>query len=69
MNICVGSHVWAEDPAIAWIDGKVTKINGQEVEIQARNDKKVKKNKTSCIRICNVRCVVAVVVIMFLGNC
>uniref|UniRef100_A0A162A2K7 Myosin motor domain-containing protein n=1 Tax=Daucus carota subsp. sativus TaxID=79200 RepID=A0A162A2K7_DAUCS len=32
-NIIVGSHVWIEDPEIAWIDGQVTKINGQEVQI------------------------------------
>ena len=41
MNITVDSHVWVEDPEIAWIDGKVTKINGQEAEIQASNGKKV----------------------------
>ena len=32
-NIIVGSHVWIEDPEIAWIDGQATKINGQEVQI------------------------------------
>lgn len=41
VNIIVGSHVWVEDPEIAWIDGQVTKINGKEVEIQASNGKKV----------------------------
>ncbi|PSS01848.1 Myosin-17 like, partial [Actinidia chinensis var. chinensis] len=33
-NIIVGSHVWVEDSStLAWIDGKVTQINGQEVHI------------------------------------
>ncbi|KAM6596241.1 hypothetical protein CsatA_006765 [Cannabis sativa] len=41
VNIIVGSHVWAEDPEIAWIDGQVSKINGNEVEIQASNGKKI----------------------------
>lgn len=41
MNIIVGSHVWCEDPDLAWTDGQVTKINGQEVEIQGSNGKKV----------------------------
>ncbi len=41
MNIIVGSHVWAEDPNLAWIDGQVSKINGQEAEIQTTNGKKV----------------------------
>lgn len=41
MNIIVGSHVWVEDPALAWTDGLVTKINGQEVEIQRSDGKKV----------------------------
>ncbi|XP_030534942.1 myosin-11 [Rhodamnia argentea] len=44
VNIIVGSHVWVEDPELAWIDGQVSKINGQEVEIQATNGKKVVAN-------------------------
>lgn len=41
VNIIVGSHVWVFDPEIAWLDGQVLKINGQEVEIQASNGKRV----------------------------
>ncbi|KAA8543344.1 hypothetical protein F0562_021161 [Nyssa sinensis] len=41
VNIIIGSHVWAEDPAVAWIDGQVSKINGEEVEIQTSDGKKV----------------------------
>lgn len=41
VNIIVGSHVWAEDPEIAWIDGQVTKINGKEVEIQTSQGSQV----------------------------
>ncbi|KAJ0014889.1 hypothetical protein Pint_20440 [Pistacia integerrima] len=44
VNIIVGSHVWAEDPELAWIDGQVSKITGQNVEIQATNGKKVVAN-------------------------
>ncbi|KAK9291567.1 hypothetical protein L1049_019515 [Liquidambar formosana] len=44
VNIIVGSHVWAENPALAWIDGQVSKINGVEVEIQASNGKKIVAN-------------------------
>ncbi|KAL1546121.1 myosin-11-like isoform X1 [Salvia divinorum] len=39
VNIIVGSYVWAEDPAVAWIDGQVTKIKGNEAVIQ-RSDRK-----------------------------
>lgn len=41
MNIIVGSQVWVEDPAAAWIDGLVTKINGAEAEIELSDGKKV----------------------------
>ncbi|KAK9919503.1 hypothetical protein M0R45_028094 [Rubus argutus] len=41
VNIIVGSHVWVEDPELAWSDGQVSKINGQEVEIQGSNGKKI----------------------------
>lgn len=41
MNIIVGSHVWVEDPELAWIDGQVSKINAEEAEIQNTNGKKV----------------------------
>ncbi|KAI3806052.1 hypothetical protein L1987_21943 [Smallanthus sonchifolius] len=40
-NIIVGSEVWVEDPSVAWIDGEVLKINGEEAEIQTTNGKKV----------------------------
>ncbi|XP_042013386.1 myosin-11-like isoform X1 [Salvia splendens] len=41
VNITVGSHVWAEEPNVAWIDGVVSKINGAEVEVDASNGKKI----------------------------
>ncbi|KAL2942705.1 Myosin-11 [Bienertia sinuspersici] len=41
VNITAGSHVWVEDPELAWIDGKVVKLTGQEAEIEASNGKKV----------------------------
>ncbi|KAG5533006.1 hypothetical protein RHGRI_027295 [Rhododendron griersonianum] len=41
VNIIVGSHVWAEDPALAWIDGQVLKINGAEADIQTSNGKTI----------------------------
>ncbi|KAL6861303.1 hypothetical protein ACP4OV_017003 [Aristida adscensionis] len=44
VNIIVGSHVWAEEPEIAWIDGEVVKIKGEEAEIQASNGKKIIQN-------------------------
>lgn len=40
VNIIVGSHVWVEDTDVAWIDGQVEKINGQDVDVQATNGKK-----------------------------
>ncbi|KAI9376993.1 hypothetical protein POPTR_019G013800v4 [Populus trichocarpa] len=40
-NIIVGSHVWVEDHELAWLDGKVSKITGQDAEIEASNGKKV----------------------------
>ncbi|KAJ1400696.1 P-loop containing nucleoside triphosphate hydrolase [Sesbania bispinosa] len=44
VNIIVGSHVWVEDPALAWIGGEVTKINGEEVHVRTGNGKTVVKN-------------------------
>uniref|UniRef100_A0A7N0U1A4 Uncharacterized protein n=1 Tax=Kalanchoe fedtschenkoi TaxID=63787 RepID=A0A7N0U1A4_KALFE len=41
VNIIVGSHVWVEDPAVAWVDGQVTKISGGEVVVQTTNGKAV----------------------------
>ncbi|CAL8166745.1 unnamed protein product [Prunus armeniaca] len=41
VNIIVGSNVWVEDPELAWIDGQVSKINGQEAEIENTNGKKI----------------------------
>lgn len=33
--------MWAEDTDVAWVDGEVVKINGEEAEIQGTNGKKV----------------------------
>ncbi|KAL9273071.1 Myosin-11-like protein, partial [Drosera capensis] len=40
VNIIVGSHVWVADPNLAWIDGQVIMINGQDAEVQISNGKK-----------------------------
>lgn len=41
VNIVVGSHVWIEDRVLAWIDGEVLKIDGDEVHVHTTNGKKV----------------------------
>lgn len=41
VNIVIGSHVWIEDPTLAWIDGEVFRVNGQEVNIHTTNGKTV----------------------------
>ncbi|KMT04856.1 hypothetical protein BVRB_7g170250 [Beta vulgaris subsp. vulgaris] len=41
VNIIIGSHVWVEDPKLAWIDGEVTGISGDEVHVHTTNGKKV----------------------------
>uniref|UniRef100_A0A0D3FMK2 Myosin motor domain-containing protein n=1 Tax=Oryza barthii TaxID=65489 RepID=A0A0D3FMK2_9ORYZ len=46
VNIIVGSHVWVEDPNLAWIDGEVVSIKDNEVHVQTSNGKKVKTNKS-----------------------
>ena len=43
-NVIVGSKVWVEDPESAWIDGEVTKINGQELHVQTTNGKSMSYN-------------------------
>ncbi|GMH04098.1 hypothetical protein Nepgr_005937 [Nepenthes gracilis] len=40
-NIIVGSHVWIEDPELAWIDGEITRINGREIHVQISTEKSV----------------------------
>lgn len=44
VNIIVGSHVWVEDPGLAWIDGEVTRINGQELHVHTTKGKTVVTN-------------------------
>ncbi|KAJ9563359.1 hypothetical protein OSB04_008519 [Centaurea solstitialis] len=41
VNIIVGSHIWAEDPEIAWIDGEVIKIKGNNATIITTNGKTI----------------------------
>ncbi|XXG90609.1 hypothetical protein AAC387_Pa12g2336 [Persea americana] len=44
VNIAVGSVVWVEDPDMAWIDGKVVQVNGEEIKIICTNEKTVVAN-------------------------
>ncbi|TVU34255.1 hypothetical protein EJB05_16086, partial [Eragrostis curvula] len=46
VNIIVGSHVWVEDPTLAWIDGEVVSIKNNEVQVQTSNGKKVTTDKS-----------------------
>ncbi|KAK7332844.1 hypothetical protein VNO80_29600 [Phaseolus coccineus] len=41
VNITAGSLVWVEDPEVSWIDGQVSKIKGNDAEIETTNGKKV----------------------------
>ncbi|XVE84815.1 hypothetical protein DITRI_Ditri17bG0043100 [Diplodiscus trichospermus] len=40
-NIVVGSLVWVEDPEVAWIDGEVKEVNGEEITINCTSEKTV----------------------------
>ncbi|KAL7084275.1 hypothetical protein ACP275_14G214800 [Erythranthe tilingii] len=44
VNIIAGSHVWVEDQDIAWIDGQVINVKGDEVEVQISDEKTVVAN-------------------------
>ncbi|XP_068650138.1 myosin-17-like [Aristolochia californica] len=44
VNIVIGSHVWVEDPVLAWVDGEVVKIDGQDVQVDTINGKLVVAN-------------------------
>ena len=44
VNIIVGSHVWAEDPEVAWIDGEVTEIRGNDATIVTTSEKTVSQH-------------------------
>ncbi|GKV13946.1 hypothetical protein SLEP1_g24902 [Rubroshorea leprosula] len=44
VNIIVGTHVWVEDPVLAWIGGEVFKISGEDVHVQTTDGKTVVTN-------------------------
>ncbi|XP_008438435.1 myosin-6 isoform X1 [Cucumis melo] len=33
VNLVVGSLVWIEDPEVAWLDGEVLEVNGQDIKV------------------------------------
>ncbi|GMI77887.1 MYOSIN XI K, MYOSIN XI-17 [Hibiscus trionum] len=43
-NIIIGSHVWVEDPGLAWIDGELIRINDKELHVKTTNGKTVVTN-------------------------
>ncbi|KAK6145891.1 hypothetical protein DH2020_019760 [Rehmannia glutinosa] len=38
-SIAVGSLVWVEDPEVAWIDGEVVEVNGEEIKVVCTSGK------------------------------
>ncbi|CAN8254295.1 unnamed protein product [Cochlearia groenlandica] len=43
-NILVDSHVWVEDTEVAWIDGVVLNIKGEEAEVKTNDGREVIAN-------------------------
>ncbi|XP_027118946.1 myosin-8-like [Coffea arabica] len=43
-GIAVGSHVWVEDPEVAWIDGIVLEVDGEEITVDCTSGKTVVAN-------------------------
>ncbi|KAJ7955519.1 Myosin [Quillaja saponaria] len=41
VNSVVGTHVWVEDPGVAWIDGEIVEADGEEIEINCTSGKMV----------------------------
>lgn len=41
VRFTVGSHVWVEDPEVAWIDGLVEEVQGDELIINCTSGNKV----------------------------
>ncbi|KAL5702572.1 Myosin-6 [Ranunculus cassubicifolius] len=41
MHVTVGSLVWVEDPEVAWIDGEVLEVNGEDIKIACTSGKTV----------------------------
>ncbi|KAK2993355.1 hypothetical protein RJ640_007622, partial [Escallonia rubra] len=46
-NILSGSHVWVEDPEVAWIDGEVAEVIDKEIRINCTSGKTVVANASN----------------------
>ncbi|RCV27044.1 hypothetical protein SETIT_5G294200v2 [Setaria italica] len=44
LNIVIGSHVWVEDKDLAWVDGEVFRIDGQNAHVRTTKGKTVIAN-------------------------
>ncbi|CAO2197862.1 unnamed protein product [Urochloa humidicola] len=44
LNIVIGSHVWVEDKDLAWVDGEVFRIDGQNAHVRTTKGKTVTAN-------------------------
>ncbi|KAG6505647.1 hypothetical protein ZIOFF_038012 [Zingiber officinale] len=45
LSIAVGSEVWVEDPDVAWIDGEVLDVRGDELIVKCSSGKKVNSDQ------------------------
>ncbi|KAL3517759.1 hypothetical protein ACH5RR_020348 [Cinchona calisaya] len=47
VSFAVGSLVWVEDPDVAWIDGEVVEVNGQDIKVLCTSGKTVVTKSTN----------------------
>lgn len=40
-TVVVGSHVWVDDPEVAWKDGDVTEVRGDVITVRCTSGEKV----------------------------
>lgn len=40
-TVSVGSSVWVEDPEVAWIDGEVVEVKGNDIKVKCSSGKTV----------------------------
>ncbi|KAL5542469.1 hypothetical protein UlMin_010179 [Ulmus minor] len=41
VNLAVGSHVWVEDPEVAWADGEVVEANNEQITVNCTSGKSI----------------------------
>lgn len=51
IRLSIGSSVWVQDPEVAWVDGEVVEVIGEEIKVKSISGNTVSSFIRQCLKL------------------